>query len=172
MPLSDFREWTPEDGFKYEWDNGILKTTSGMKNKERLIVSRLSRQFARTKAYQAGGELLPETDTWFAPVNKVRIPDLAFFTYEQLLQSEKGDEPIPAFVIEIISPTNTADESQTKLADYFSSDVQVVWEIFPKNKLVRVYTSLKAVTICTGDDVCSAAPAIADFNITPNQLFS
>jgi Uma2 family endonuclease len=171
LSLNEFRAWASDDGFKYEWVDGTLKATTAMKNRERLLVSRLLRRFAQTKAYQEGGELLPETDTLLAPVNKVRIPDLAFFTRDELLQSEKGDEPIPSFVIEIISPSNTVDEVQTKLADYFSSGVQVVWEIFPKNKSVRIYNSLKTVKICTDDDVCSAAPALPDFTITPNQLF-
>jgi len=169
LSLDEFRAWASDDGFKYEWVDGTLKATTAMKNRERLLVSRLLRRFAQTKAYQEGGELLPETDTLLAPVNKVRIPDLAFFTRDELLQSEKGDEPIPSFVIEIISPSNTVDEVQTKLADY--SGVQVVWEIFPKNKSVRIYNSLKTVKICTDDDVCSAAPALPDFTITPNQLF-
>jgi Uma2 family endonuclease len=171
LSLNEFRAWASDDGFKYEWVDGTLKATTAMKNRERLLVSRLLRRFAQTKAYQEGGELLPETDTLLAPVNKVRIPDLAFFTRDELLQSEKGDEPIPSFVIEIISPSNTVDEVQTKLADYFNSGVQVVWEIFPKNKSVRIYNSLKTVKICTDDDVCSAAPALPDFTITPNQLF-
>jgi|YNPBryulayer2012_1023412.scaffolds.fasta_scaffold16023_3 Uma2 family endonuclease len=171
LSLDEFRAWASDDGFKYEWVDGTLKATTAMKNRERLLVSRLLRRFAQTKAYQEGGELLPETDTLLAPVNKVRIPDLAFFTRDELLQSEKGDEPIPSFVIEIISPSNTVDEVQTKLADYFNSGVQVVWEIFPKNKSVRIYNSLKTVKICTDDDVCSAAPALPDFTITPNQLF-
>jgi Uma2 family endonuclease len=171
LSLNEFRAWASDDGFKYEWVDGTLKATTAMKNRERLLVSRLLRRFAQTKAYQEGGELLPETDTLLAPVNKVCIPDLAFFTRDELLQSEKGDEPIPSFVIEIISPSNTVDEVQTKLADYFNSGVQVVWEIFPKNKSVRIYNSLKTVKICTDDDVCSAAPALPDFTITPNQLF-
>ncbi len=171
LSLDDFRAWTSDDGFNYEWVDGIIVAKTAMKNKERLLVSRLLRRFAQTNAYQDGGELLPETETFFAPVNKVRIPDLAFFTREELLQAEKGDEPIPSFVIEIISPSNTVGETQTKLADYFNSGVQVVWEIFPKNKMVRIYNSLKTVKICTQDDVCSAAPALPDFTITPNQLF-
>ncbi|MDW8466647.1 MAG: Uma2 family endonuclease [Chloroherpetonaceae bacterium] len=172
MSLADFRNWTAEDGFKYEWDNGILRAKTGMKIKERMIVARLLRRFSQTKAYQNGGELLPEAETFFEPVGKLRIPDLAYFTKEELLRSEQGEETIPKFIVEIISPTNTVDEIQTKLKDYFTSGVQMVWEIFPKHQLVRVYASLKEAKICIGDDICSAAPIIPDFQIAVNQIFN
>ncbi|MFN3639001.1 MAG: Uma2 family endonuclease [Chloroherpetonaceae bacterium] len=171
MTLEHFREWSPEDGFKYEWDNGVLKATSGMKNTERMIVVRLMDAFMQTGAFKAGSRLLPEADTFFSVVNKVRVPDLAYFTREELERSEQGEEPIPKFVIEIISPTNTVNEVQTKLEDYFASGVEVVWEIFPKHKLVRVYRSPKEVKICTGEDMCSAMPAVPDFQLSVNQVF-
>jgi hypothetical protein len=105
MSLDEFRKWSPEDGFKYEWDNGILKAVSGMKSTERMIVARLLRRFSETNAYKSGDALLPEAETFFQALNKLRIPDLAYFTKDELLRSERGEEPIPKFIIEIISPT-------------------------------------------------------------------
>jgi Uma2 family endonuclease len=171
MSLDEFRKWSPEDGFKYEWDNGILKAVSGMKSTERMIVARLLRRFSETNAYKSGDALLPEAETFFQALNKLRIPDLAYFTKDELLRSERGEEPIPKFIIEIISPTNTVDELQAKLQDYFTSGVQVVWEIFPKYQLVRVYASLKELKICTDEDVCSAAPVVPDFTLKVKDIF-
>jgi Uma2 family endonuclease len=171
MTLEKYLNWESEDGFKYEWDNETLIAVKGMKSTERMTVSRLTRKFSLTRAYQNGDELLPEPDTFFKAVNKLRIPNLAFFTRQQLLDSEKGAEAVPAFVIEILSQSNTAGEMETKRLDYFFSGVQTVWEIFPKQKMVKVYSSSKLVQICTDGDLCSAAPAVADFQISVHDIF-
>jgi hypothetical protein len=35
--LDEFMEWEPEDGFKYEWNDGALIQTTGMKKQQYFI---------------------------------------------------------------------------------------------------------------------------------------
>lgn len=103
---------------------------------------------------------------------QMRRPDLAYFSGEQIDNSLTSDEePIPAFLIEIVSPSDDAEKVEEKLAEYFKSTVQVVWHIYPENQVVYVYTSRKSVKICT-DDICSASPVLLDFATTANELFA
>ena len=103
---------------------------------------------------------------------QMRRPDLAYFSGSQIDNSLHEEEPIPEFLIEIISPTDDAIKIEEKLAEYFKSSVKVVWHIYPENKDVYVYTSRKQVKICTDTDVCSAAPVLSDFDIPVNDLFA
>jgi len=104
---------------------------------------------------------------------QMRRPDLAFFSGQQIDNSTDPDtEPIPEFIIEVVSPTDDAIKVEEKLAEYFKSNVKVVWHVFPENEVVYVYTSRKQVTICTDNDVCSASPVLPDFEITVNDLFA
>lgn len=56
----------------------------------------------------------------------MRRPDLSFFSGEQVdASAASGVEPIPEFLIEVISPTDDAENVEEKLAEYFNSSVKV-----------------------------------------------
>ncbi|MCU0443890.1 MAG: Uma2 family endonuclease [Microscillaceae bacterium] len=171
MSLPEFLVWKPRNGSVYEWDNGQLVKKNAMKNTERYMIQNMNRAFVKTASYQAGGELLAETDCQLSPT-QVRRPDLAFFTQSQIKAAAQDQQPIPAWVAEIISTFDNINEVEKKLQQYFQAGVQVVWHIFPEFKLVKVYHSFKQVKICTDSDVCTAHPAISDFEMTPDEIFN
>lgn len=45
----------------------------------------------------------------------------------------------PDLAVEVVSETNTANEIQEKLQDYFRCEVQLVWVIYPMQSQVFVY---------------------------------
>ena len=169
--LEAFLRWEqPEGPYKYEWVDGTLeKTEYMMKNTERAIFDRMSRRFVQSSSYAEGGNLFPETPV---PVSqdRVRIPDVAFFTKEQIAASERGEQPIPPFVVEIISPNEKGFKIEQKALDYFTAGVQVLWQIYPNVRLVKVLTSPRDVQMCFGADTCTAAPALPDLQLTVDEL--
>jgi len=171
--LEQFLDWEPVDGFKYEWANGRIIAFEKMKKKHLYLIRRLNRVFLTTTAHAQGGELIPEQDVMLTP-NQMRRPDLAYFSTEQINHSLQPDEePIPAFVVEVISPTDDAENVEEKIGEYFQAGVEVVWHIYPMNHLVYVYTSSRRhVTVCLGDDRCSAAPVLPDFSLSVSELFA
>lgn len=170
--LETFIDWEPVDGYKYEWNDGEIIRFEKMKKKHLYLIRRLNRLFLSTAAHQQGGELIPEQDVMLTQI-QMRRPDLAYFSNEQINNSLiSEEEPIPIFVVEVISPTDDAEDIEQKIGEYFKAGVRVVWHIYPGNQLVYVYTSRKHVTICLEDDVCSAAPVLPDFSISVNDLFA
>ena len=86
---------------------------------------------------------------------------------EMISMAKSGDRRDTSdFAIEIISLHDKINEFETKLKEYFANGVQVVWQIIPLSETVKVYTSVKNVQICQGNDVCSAAPALPNFQMT------
>jgi Uma2 family endonuclease len=170
--LEAFLRWEqPEGPYKYEWVDGTLeKTEYMMKNTERAIFDRMSRRFVQSSSYAEGGNLFPETPV---PVSqdRARIPDVSFFTKEQIAASERGEQPIPSFVVEIISPNEKGFKIEQKALDYFNAGVQVLWQIYSNVRMVKVFTSPDDVQICFAQKVCSAAPAIPDLQLTVDELF-
>ena len=128
-------------------------------------------RITQTNAYNLLASLLPETRCLISPY-QVRIPDLAYFTRQQMVESANGNEPIPMFVIEIISANDSINAVNQKLKEYFDAGVQVVWHIFPQQQLVYVYKSVKNVFIASDDDMCTAQPALPDFSIKAKDIFS
>ncbi|MBC8154675.1 MAG: Uma2 family endonuclease [Bacteroidetes bacterium] len=169
---AEFLDWSPNDDALYEWHDGTLVQQSGMKKEERPIIRVITRAFAKTTAYQQRAELLAETNCWLTD-EQMRIPDLAFFTDEQIKASATDDtEPIPAFVVELISPGDKASHIEKKVLEYFSAGVTVVWHIYPDLTMVRVFTSPKLSTTSFADDTISAGPAIPDLQLTIGELFA
>jgi hypothetical protein len=57
-----------------------------------------------------------------------------------------------------------------KMEDYRTANVKVIWHIFPRQKQVHVYHG-KNMTICTGEDLCSADSVIEGFEIMAKSIF-
>lgn len=167
----EFLHWEPNDGYKYEWNDGELIRFEHMKQRHLDILRTLGTLFFRTEAFQKRGWLAPEQDVMLTGI-QMRRPDLAYFSGEQIDASPSAAEGlIPAFVIEVISPTDDAIKVEEKLDEYFKCGVQVVWHAYPQNGVVYVYTSRKKADICMEEDICSARPVLPDFEISVNDLF-
>ena len=171
MSKAAFMNWNPDDGFLYEYDNGFAEQISGMKKKERYIITNIQAKFSTTEAFRERAWLFEESDVWVSDVQK-RIPDMAFFTRDQILDSADDIESIPAFVVELISPTDKADKIETKVIEYFKAGVQVIWHVFPALRMVRVFTSVKNSISHFETDTFDAAPAVPDLQMTVNELFA
>lgn len=168
--LAEFMDWEPNDGFKYEWNDGELIRFIGMKKKEYYIPVLLNRLLLE-KGYFAQGAFVPETDVMLTGI-QMRRPDIAYFTNEQIDEAKEGNDVIPELVIEIISPNDDAEQVEKKIVEYFKAGVRVLWKIMPQSEVVYVYTARKIVKICTDDDVCSAAPVLPNFELTAGGLFA
>lgn len=170
--LDEFILWEPVDGFKYEWNDGKIIRFGKVKKKHLFIIRRLQQLFFGTAAFFKGGALIMEQDVMLSGI-QMRRPDLAFFSGDQIDVSATSDEePIPEFLIEVISPTDDAEKVEEKLVEYFTSSVKVVWHIYPDNEVVYIYTSRKNVKICTEHDICSAYPVMQDFEISVRELLT
>lgn len=72
--------------------------------------------------------------------NRIRIPDVSFIRWERL---PPGRDPVPAvcpdLAVEVLSESNTAQEMQGKLNEYFAGGAQLVWIIDPRTRTARSY---------------------------------
>jgi Uma2 family endonuclease len=171
MGLVRWRNWKPADGWKYDWDAGIItKAKKMVKREQRYIVQNILDAFYAKGLHKKGG-LIPEAEMAYS-VERYRIPDLAYFTKEQTrADAEGGAVPnVAGFVIEVISDTDTGKSIEDKLWEYFENGVQVVWQIFPSRQLV--YTSPLNSTLCIKEMVCSAAPALPEFEMPAASVFT
>ncbi len=168
--LEEFMAWEPEDGFKYEWNDGELIKFVGMNRKQMHIFGVLNRLFI-SKGYWQQGTFIAEQEVQLTGI-QMRRPDIAYFTLEQEQLMKQGEDEIPEFAIEVISGNDKANKVEEKTIEYFKAGVKVVWLIYPDNKTVQVYTSLKQAQICTDDDICSAKPVLEDFEISVNDIFA
>ena len=170
--VEEFERWLSKKktDYNYEFVNGQAIKKNPMKQSELLMVRFLTDLFMTTQAFAMKGRLFPETDVYIDSFRK-RIPDLAYFTDAQIQATRSGTKVVPAFVIELVSDSESFDDVEKKIQDYYDAGVQVVWYINPKSKRIHNYTSPKNVMICADNDVCTAAPALLDFKFEVKELF-
>ena len=169
--LTEFLFWDqPEDGFKYEWNDGELIKFTGMNRKQVYIYDALNRLFVK-KGHLETGTLVSEYDIMLTGI-QMRRADIAYLTVEQIAETKSGIDVIPAFVVEILSTTDNVNKVEEKIIEYFKAGVKVVWNIYFESKVVYVYTSRKNVKICVDDDICSASPVLEGFEISVAVLLN
>ncbi len=162
-----------EDPFKYEWNKGAIEKKNKTKNRDQFLIYRhLQQLFYSTEIYKNGGILISEVDMYLSTFDRTRRADVAVLTPEQTEKATDGRPTVCPFVIEIISKNDQINEVEEKIIEYFENGVQVVWVVFPKIKKVEVFTSIKDVTMCFGEDVCSASPVMPDFLISVEDLLN
>jgi Uma2 family endonuclease len=167
--LEEFMLWEPEDGFKYEWNDGELIKFNGM-DKNQVYIYDLLLDLFFEKGYKKIGTLVSEYDVMLSGI-QMRRPDIAYLTKEQIQRTKKGIDEIPEFVIEIISGNDNINKVEAKITEYYKAGVRVVWLVFPEEKMVHVYTSRRNVQICLENDICSAKPVLDAFEIGVDELF-
>lgn len=159
-----------EDNFKYEWVDGVVeKTPRTMDRKQFFIIENLM-VLLDTLKYQnkTDGRLIPEGDNFFS--GNHRRPDIAFYTREQIRLAQDDDNiVVPQFVIEVISTNDQMNKVVKKMKNYREAAVPIIWHIFPNQNEIHVYQG-KQMTICVGDDICSAEPVIKGFKISVNDV--
>ena len=106
----------------------------------------------------------------------VRIPDVAFASWDGFPGRRRSDAKIPSLApdlaVEVLSESNTKAEMERKRHDYFSAGVRLVWLADPKTRTVDVYTSEKKFTRLTEADVLDGGDMLPGFQLSVREWFA
>ena len=171
MTKAEFLRWNPDDSFLYEYDGQYAEQNHAMKNTERYLVRNIQRKYQTTEAFRQNDWLFEETECWVTD-KQMRRPDMALFTDAQIKESTAGGNPVPAFVVEVISEHDRANKIERKVGEYFRAGVQVLWHVYPELGMVRVLLSPRNMVSLFETDVISAAPVLPDLQMTVDELFA
>jgi len=138
-----------------------------------LLVARLE-AFARE--HQLGRAVQEMLFDLALPTHRKRRPDVAFVSFERWPQQRRiprteAWEVIPNLAVEMVSPTDRADNVMDKVAEYFEAGVEQVWVIFPSQELVYIYASTTRVDILTRSETLHGDPILPRFQLPLTELF-
>lgn len=106
----------------------------------------------------------------------LRAPDVSFFAWDTLPGRTVSTTPYPRvtpdFAVEVLSPSNTRAEMDRKRAEFFASGTRLIWEIYPKTRTARAYTSPSTFTDLTASDTLDASPVVPGFTVDLGKLFA
>lgn len=105
-----------------------------------------------------------------------RRPDLAFVSYERWPKKQRVPRTpawgvVPDLAIEVISPSNLAEDVILKLGEYFRAGVRRVWVIYPVEEHFYIYDSLTTVRILTRADRLEDEAVLPGFSLPLSELF-
>jgi Uma2 family endonuclease len=106
----------------------------------------------------------------------VRIPDVAFISWERLPDRRVPSEPIPGLApdiaIEVLSQSNTRREMARKRQEYFAAGVRLVWQVDPVTRTVEVYTTPEQYTLLHETDALEGGAALPGFVLALREVFA
>ena len=106
---------------------------------------------------------------------QVRMPDVAFYSWDQfpgrILPPGQILDRRPELAVEILSPKNTRAEMDRKRREYFNGGTKIVWQVYPKTKTVRVYTSITKYTELGADDTLDGGAVLPGFSLSIRRWF-
>ena len=105
-----------------------------------------------------------------------RRPDVAFVSVARWPLRKRVHEGaawdlVPDLAIEVVSPSNTANEMNGKIHEYFEAGVARVWMIYPSRQEIYVYTSPTDIQVVQLGQDLDGGELIPGFRLPLAALF-
>ena len=128
------------EGILYELNEGEVVTMTEPMPRHNWVrdnIARLTGNFVEERKLgrvflETGYQLTPET---------VRIPDVSFVPADRMreIDLDRRIQGAPALAIEVVSPTDLAEELTQKVKQYLAAGAKAVWVFYPKTREVQVF---------------------------------
>ncbi|VTU00205.1 Uncharacterized protein OS=Candidatus Entotheonella sp. TSY1 GN=ETSY1_22630 PE=4 SV=1: Uma2 [Gemmataceae bacterium] len=166
-----------ESSENYEIVNGVKVELPPMSVDSQIIASRLARHLSNYGVATNFGEACTEV-LFKLPlaVERNRRPDAAFVTYakwpkDSPIPSTNAWGVLPDLCVEVVSPNDLGDETETKVNEYFDSGVRLVWVVYPRHERFYVYDSPAQVRRFTRADTLDGGAVLPGFQLPLAELF-
>ena len=173
--VEDVIEIQDREGVSCELIDGTLveKTVGFLESGLGIFLAGKLADFVETRNL---GIVTGEAGTFELMPHLVRIPDVAFTSWDRLPGRRYPTDPIPEIApnlaVEVISRSNTPGEMALKRHDYFSAGVKLVWEVSPVPRTIAVYTSVTAMRTLTVTDTLDGGSVLPGFAIAVSRVFA
>jgi Uma2 family endonuclease len=166
-----------EESDRYEIVDGQHVALPPMSAYASVIASRLFGELAIWLKNQELGKAVVEV-LFKLPINRSRQPDVTFVSYERwpkdkhIPESDKAWEVVPDLAVEVISPTDYAEDLLARIDEFFRAGVRLVWVVYPRRRIIHVYHSLTQTRGLTGQDELDGGEVVPGFRLPLEVLFA
>lgn len=169
ISFEEFRKLqeTAAETARYELDEGEPILTPSPTPRHSIVCYRLRRALADFAQAHGLGVVIGETDFRLAK-ETVRKPDIAFITWTQVERIDFDRVPIegsPGLAIEVISPSNLAQDTVKKVRQYLAAGSKAVWLVYPELRLVEIHDA-------AGIRVLTESEPISEERLFPGRTFN
>ncbi len=140
LTIAQFDQLPIREGLLYELNEGEVATMTEPMPRHNWIRDNIAaalRDFVHPRRL---GRVFVETGYQLSP-ETVRIPDVSFVPMDRVrgLDLDKRIQSAPAIAIEVVSPTDLAEELTHKVKQYLTAGASAVWVVYPKPREVHVF---------------------------------
>lgn len=135
---------TLDDEHRIEWVDGRLKEKAPMGTKANRVATVLARLLDTHAAANQLGWVFTEGcgyQSFPHEPRRVRFPDVSFVARGRLPDDQIPDGHMtvaPDLEVEVVSPNELAEETESRVADYLSVGVRLIWIIYPSTRSIWV----------------------------------
>jgi Uma2 family endonuclease len=168
-------ERLPDDANKYEVSEGELIVMAPPKSRHSLVASRIFellldgiRQIRRGRVVAEAGYILSRE-----PLT-VRQPDISVLLNERIKATDEDGyfEGAPELAVEVVSPSDSAQDLETKVEQYLRHGAKTVWIVYPKQKRVHIFSPNAAPTILDESRTLDGGDVLPEFSVRVADLFA
>lgn len=104
---------------------------------------------------------------------RFRRPAVAFVSRERLpvVLDDSVFRVAPDLAIEVISPTDVASETETKLEEYLANGVRLVWIVYPETRTIHVYPAGEAPARLHANDTLAGGAVLPGFTLDLSTIW-
>jgi len=138
------------------------------------IGARLARYLdAYVDEHRLGRVFNSQTTFVFAGAPSTRFPAVSFVTQDRLPRRLRTTATFaPDLAVEVVSESDTVNDSEEKILQYHQSGVRLVWVVRPVLQTVEVYELAGKPYLLTTDDDLAGDPVIPGFALPVGKLFA
>jgi Uma2 family endonuclease len=166
----------PDDGYRYELDKGKLVRLPMSSNESSDVAGGVLfalRGFAYPRKLGrvtgADGAYILNRDPY-----TVRIPDVAFVREERMPPREERRrflELAPDIAVEVVSPSDSANEVHEKVLEYLDAGVQLVWVVHPIRRTVTVFSPDRVARVLDENATLDGGDILSGFTLAVSDIF-
>lgn len=130
---------------------------------------------AHDLGYVAGDSLIYVLERAGDKIIRARIPDVSFIRKGHIPQFDfsKPFPGAPDFAVEVVSPSESEQDTLAKIRDYFAHGTEQAWVVYPTTEEVHVYQrdDPKTIRVYTVGDNLHAETLFPGLSIPVSALF-
>jgi Uma2 family endonuclease len=105
-----------------------------------------------------------------------RRPDVSYVSYTRWprnkpVTDDDAWDVVPDLAVEVVSPTDKADDLLEKVEEYFEAGVLQVWVVYPRRRVVHVFESFTRITVVAQGQELDGGTLLPGFKLPTSVLF-
>ena len=142
LTIEQFDQLPDIEGILYELNEGEIVTMTTPMPRHNLVRDNVARLLGNFVEARKLGRVFVENGYQLSR-DTVRIPDVSFVPSDKMrdLDLDKRIQRAPALAVEVVSPTDLAQDLKHKVKQYLAAGAKAVWVFYPKTREVEVFRS-------------------------------